>query len=265
MTKLINQRNLLLLGTLFFCIHVQAQQVQDVVHLKNGGVFKGEILRQDSTGLLIKTYGDNIIRVEYKDLSHSEKDTVVIENPSVQRTETRVAEPVKEEVPFEEAVAMRKGVAGDIMFGFGIGTNITAHLKFNLGYNISPHFYLGGSFGLDGYSGAMLTPALIQRLYIGPSASVFHPYLWAEEAFLVHSSLSYGDRPALGSEFKVGLGTRFNLGPHFGLGMQLGYGYLTLKEKYEVSDPWGWPMQGTQTHLISHSVGRFSYSIALFF
>lgn len=137
---------LLLVGSL----GVFAQNWQEVVYLKNGSVVRGVVVEQvPGASLKIQTADGSLFVFQ---MSEVDKITKELPKQQVQQTVATTKKYViesAEEAVKNEAAAKTRGYRGFVDGGFTAGYDFMVELiNTSHGYQINPHFFVGGGMGL---------------------------------------------------------------------------------------------------------------------
>ncbi len=138
----------LLMGTFTFCL---AQQIQEVVYLKNGSVIRGTIIEQiPNSSLKIQTNDGSIFAYEMNEVEKITKESSPKGTTYTYNGSSRL-----------DGNGAKRGYRGFMDLGYTIGTGgwvDTNRLEFatSHGYQFNPYFYLGAGAGVHYYHQADL-------------------------------------------------------------------------------------------------------------
>ncbi|MBO4483100.1 MAG: hypothetical protein J5735_04720 [Prevotella sp.] len=201
----------MLFAALSCYIGMLAQDVRDVVYLKNGSIIKGMVIEQIPTeSLKIKTSDGSLFVYKMEEVLKIVKEEVV-----------------KEEVPTISKNGLKRGfrVIGEL--GYEVesadGDDNSPVINFTAGYQLAQKVFLGAGIGL--------------RYYMDDEKSSVPIYFNFRSDFInakinpfVDVKLGYS--PSLeGCFFSVGMGCRFKVGENHGLSLLTGFAIQDRKYK----------------------------------
>lgn len=162
----------IILAALLFicsCIGLQAQgQMEDIVHLKDGKIIKGEVLEYNpKENLKIKVLGESI-------LVYKSSEVVKIEKEEKQTTATNEKESPKSHQPSD--VGLYHAVGGETAFQLGNGTwGSSISFTSSTGWSFHRLFGIGAGLGIKWGRHALLPIyANIRGNFMKSSASLFY-------------------------------------------------------------------------------------------
>lgn len=207
-------RSVWLLAVLFLtAIRVQAQDLQEVVYLKNGSIIRGVIIEQTpNVSLKIRTPDGSIFAYKMEEVEKITKETTL---------DVRYGRRHRGE-------GLSAGYRGFVDLGFTVGTGTfgenrpeftTSH-----GFQINPYIFVGTGFGVGYYldSEAVEIPifAHVRSEFLDKRISPFFDF---KVGYTVYDSKGFYMSPMLGCRFGFG-----NRG-----GVSIGVGYTMQKLDYE--------------------------------
>lgn len=143
---------------LFSSIATYAQQMEDVVYLKDGSIYRGMIIEEvPNQSLKIQIMGGSVIAISINDVSKMTKESVYTTAPNDYPDKGRASQALKqprEKKPFE---MRRKGYffQGQIM-----AESLQGGMRVVNGYKFGRFGYLGIGVGFDGVVGSPVNPQL---------------------------------------------------------------------------------------------------------
>lgn len=206
---------LLLIMLMSVGTHCLAQNLIEVVYLKNGSIIKGTIIEQvPNESLKIKTRDGSLIICQMDEVSKITKEE---SNVRTYRQNQLYRNPLK-------------GYKGFIDFGYlgDVSDNNASKIQLSTshGYQFNNHFFLGAGLALDYYTDGELAsiPVFVdfRANFINKKVTPF-----AE----VKTGYSMGD--IQGVYFSTGIGVRFSLKGKKAVNVSLQYDYLQYNDCYD--------------------------------
>lgn len=192
-------KNVFSILAIFFTLIASAQK-NSLVHLKNGSAIRGEVLKNDSTGVSIKTKDGSLWNFSSEDILSVEQNSISVNS---------------------------KGYYNRTSLGVMGGSQIGASMRVVNGYSFNRHWEMGLGIGLERFTWTPYIPIFLESrysLFSGPT----RPFVSAHAGY---------EMPLRNLEFsKGGLTTGLALGiTHYfsnriGISTSVGYRFALLKE-----------------------------------
>lgn len=219
-------------------VSVNAQAVQEVVHLKNGSVIRGVVIEQiPNKSVKVQTSDGSIFVYEYDDIEKISKEV------------SQRKDKIKSHLSNDRDIS---GYRGYVDFGYVFGTGTFKDSKMELttshGYQINNHFFLGGGVGVNYLFGS-------EKSYLSQEDIVILPVFANFRAYLLNGDISpffdfkggysfvvtemedeYGDKLSGGLYVAPSLGVRFFM-PNSNVGLNFSVGFniqkLSIKDDFD--------------------------------
>ena len=213
-------RKLLFVAALLFSISlldVAAQELIEVVYLKNGSMIRGTVIEQiPDESVKIRTADGSVFVYAMQEVAKITKENLMVSDPSGNTVYQRP----KPRARRFDRFAPKSGYTGfvDLEGGGGIGDHsgslcgvTTSH-----GYRIIPQLFVGGGTGIraDFYW---------EAFYIPVFADVRYTILKRNISPIVGMKIGYSFLELQGICFNPGVGCRFGLSRNFALNISLNY------------------------------------------
>ena len=199
---------LLALGSFIFCM---AQEVQEVVYLKNGSIIKGTVIEQVPGKLLkIQTNDGSIFAYE---MSEVEKITKEQSTAYGQRGGQR-----RSGQSMLDGNGVQYGYRGFVEFGYTVGTGDwedTNRIEFatSHGYQFNPYIYAGLGAGVNYYHEADLVEVpVFADLRADILDNWITPYVDLKIGYTVYDYTGFYMSPTVGCRFDFGNPVALNFG-----------------------------------------------------
>ncbi|MBI3134173.1 MAG: DUF2715 domain-containing protein [Bacteroidetes bacterium] len=183
----------------FLSVHLSAQ-LNSVVYLKNGSAIRGEVTKNDSTGVSLKTRDGSYWNFQTDEVIRVEKYAVEI-RPS--------------------------GFYNKTSFGIMGGDQLGASLRVVNGYTFNPHWDLGLGVGLESFLWDPYIPIFAEGRY-----SIFQgstrPFVSAHAGYELPLRNMEFNKGGLTAGIDVGITHYFS--NHVGISTSAGYRYAYLRE-----------------------------------
>lgn len=180
-----------------------AQNIQEVVYLKNGSVIKGIVIEQvPGESLKIQTKDGSVFAYKMTEVERITKELL------------------KESGYFSTKAMISAGYKGFVDFGYIFDLDNCRADRLELttshGYQFNPYFYLGAGVGIDYYTDASLFAVpIFANIRITPLKRRVTPYIDAK--------IGYSTIDVEGLYFTPTVGCRIGLSESAGLNIGLGY------------------------------------------
>ena len=197
---------LLALGSVAFCM---AQEMQEVVYLKNGSIIRGTIIEQvPDKSLKIQTYDGSIFAYEMAEVEKITKEQAATHEQR-RRSGTML-----------DGNGVRRGYRGFVELGYTIGTGDwdgTNRVEFatSHGYQFNSYFYAGLGAGVNYYHEAdMVEIPIFADFRTDILNNWITPYVDFKIGYTVYDATGFYMSPTVGRRF----GFANNVALNFGIG-----------------------------------------------
>ena len=223
-TILLSMKRILLIFAVLLgsCLSIYAQDLQEVVYLKNGSVIKGVIIEQTpNESLKIQTSDGSIFA--YKMI-----DVLKITKEAQTNTNTHQRATINQN---RKDFGLKSGYKGYLDFGYAIavGDYGMGRIEFTTtqGYQINPYIYVGAGTGIHYFTDGYLAVPFFANARANFIKGNISPFF---DVKLGYSFVDIG-----GVYFSPSVGCRFGLGKKIGLNVSLGYS-LQMGDFYYYGD-----------------------------
>ncbi len=221
-------KRLLLLMLMFAAVAVHAQELQEVVYLKNGSIVKGVIIEQvPNVSLKIQTADGSVFAYPMDDIEKITKEAPVTSyrGPGPQLSAGGGMAAMAREY------GLRRGYRGFVHAGYNFGVGEWSdgegrvELQTSHGYQIMPYLFTGLGAGVEFFvrSGNIVFPLYAHLRGMLPVSRVCQPFVDFKIGYTVGDFHGFYMNPSIGCRFAVS--------ELCGLSLSLGY---TLQE-FEIS------------------------------
>ncbi len=222
-------KSLFIVVMLFVAMVAQAQQLQEVVYLKNGSIIRGVIIEQvPNESLKIQTSDGSIFAY-----SMDEVERITKEQPLAQKA-TTITSYSSENYSSKsnlssmaEAYGIWSGYRGFVDLGYSVGVGDYGESRVELttshGYQIIPYLFVGLGVGVQYYHESELweIPIYVHLRGSLPCHAVCQPFIDWKIGYTVYDADGFYMCPSVGCRFAVS--------DMCGLSLSLGYTYQSFE------------------------------------
>ena len=206
----------LIASVLSCCFGARAEELQDVVYLKNGSIIRGTIIEQvPNESLKILTGDGSIFVYEMSQIQKMTKENSLDNGNGFTHKSGFSSYKMKSNLfrePGYRGVVDIGGAIGVEDYGDGVFSVSTSH-----GYQFNPYLFMGAGLGLDyhfGHGGSAFIPIFIDiRGY----------FLNGRVTPFIGTKVGYSPFDGYGFYFNPSLGVSFAIFGSFGMNVALGY------------------------------------------
>lgn len=220
------KRLLFLLCACFISIaSMKAQNLTEVLYLKNGSVIRGTIIEQvPNESIKIQTSDGSVFAYSMADVLKISKEQTInnySNNNLISYKSTNKG--------FKSNFMPQRGYKGFVEFGGGFGVGDWAGgflgLTTSHGYQFNPHIFVGAGAGFNYDFGNEL-------IFIPVFADFKYNMLKSNITPMIGTKIGYSVYDGQGVFFNPGIGCRFGLSESFALDLTFNYGLQTEKAEY---------------------------------
>lgn len=213
------KRAVLSLIVALLAVAANAQEMQDVVYLKNGSIVRGIVIEQvPNTSIKIRTADGSVFACNMNEVEKLTKE----ENGNASRKISKRMQ--------------GKGYRGFVDFGYAIKSGDLGVSRVELttthGYQITPFFFIGAGIGLDYYHEA-------ETWGLPLFGEVRSEILRGKFAPFVDVKVGYTFMDVDGMYIHPSIGCRFELTNTIGLNVSLGYSMQYVEAPKDPKEPFG--------------------------
>ncbi len=228
----------------FLLAQTWSRTSEDVIHLKSGGVIRGDILKQDTDqSITILLYDGQEITLHGDEIDQVEKQIATFK-----KYQPKYYPGLK-----PRQVTLAPGFYRNLKFGLGFGSDqngavTSPYFDLGVGYRFKPGLMVGIGTGLNGYSSGLILP-----LYVDISGSLFSrrisPFYQVQAGYGFATSLVDFSFNAFegGWMFHPALGVMFHHKPGKSWAISLGY---KAQQSFESYSEFRWLPNGNQQEII---------------
>ncbi|MEM9985332.1 MAG: hypothetical protein AAF804_09570 [Bacteroidota bacterium] len=228
------------------CLHAQiwSRTAEDVIHLKNGGTLRGEIILQDTDqSITLRLYDGQEITLYGEEIDQVEKQVA-----SFRKYKPRYYPGLK-----PKKVTISPGFYRSLKFGLGFGSDqngavTSPYFDLGVGYRFKSWLMAGLGTGLNGYSSGLILP-----VYADISGSLLSrrisPFYQVQVGYGFATSLVDFSFNAFegGWMFHPALGVMFQHKPGKSWGISLGY---KAQQSFESYSEFRWLPNGNRQEIL---------------
>lgn len=195
---------LLALGSVAFCM---AQEMQEVVYLKNGSIIRGTIIEQ---------VPDKSLKIQTNDGSIFAYEMAEVEKISKEQTTTSLQR--KRSAAVQNRNGVQRGYRGFVELGYTVGTSDwddTNRIEFatSHGYQFNPYFYAGLGIGVHYYhENAEVGIPIFADLRTDILNNWITPYVDLKIGYTVNDGTGFYMSPTVGCRFGFANNRALSLG-----------------------------------------------------
>ncbi len=205
-------KKLLLIIALFVTTIAQAQQLQEVVYLKNGSIIRGIIIEQvPNVSLKIQTADGSVFAYPMDEVEKITKEQAIVSSNSENRSFSSTV----------KSYGLKSGYRGFIDLGYSVGVGDwgEGRIEFSTshGYQIIPYLFVGLGVGVEYYheSEVWEIPIFVHLRGSLPCHSIVQPFIDWKIGYTVYDADGFYMCPSVGCRFAVS--------DMCGLSLSLGY------------------------------------------